>query len=292
MAVYYTRFNSVDTRNCISMLEKHVHALNNACVHNNDITKIIGLQHVPGNVGRLTHFLLKRKTHEIYKYSTLMYSEEGTRQSVEESAYFARYFLNMIGQSVIEYVFSNPGVCQSEISEKCFGLTAEDYHDKHWIASQILSVLGHFGILTKYANGYRKGTRTSVKPLMRTALESYTQLNDKVFKFGFENVRDYIHNKRIGSMSEQWYVRHLLRDPTAWAITRMEVQKTFPGLIGVGGKPLRFDLYIEQDHNVLKCIEIDEASHETNNKKTVEHDQRKLDFTENHNVTLVRMSVN
>lgn len=286
----YTRFNSVDTRKCISMLEKHVHALNNACVHNNDITKIIGLQHVPGNVGRLTHFLLKRKSNEIYKYSTLMYSE-GTAQNVEESAYFARYYLNMIGQSVIEYVFNNPGTCQSKVSEKCLGLTAEDYNDKHWIASQVLNVLAHFGILTKYANGYRKGARTSVKPLLRTARESCAQLNERVFKFGFENVREYIHNKRIGSVSEQWYVRHLLRSRAEWAITRLEIQKTLPGLIGVGGKPLRFDIYIEQDHDVLKCIEIDEAHHEKN-KRTVEHDQRKSNFTDNHGVTLVRMSVN
>lgn len=285
----YTRFNSVDTRNCISMLENHVHALNNACVHNNDITKIIGLQHVPGNVGRLTHFLLKRKKNEIYKYSTLMYSEEGTpHNSVEESAYFARYYLNMIGQSVIEYVFSNPGTCQSEVSKKCLGLTAEDYNDKHWIASQVLNVLAYFGILTKYANGYQKGARTSVEPLLRTARESCVQLNERVFKFGFENVREYIHNKRIGSVPDQLYVRHLLRNPTEWVITRIEIQKTFPGLIGTGGKPLRFDIYIEQDNDVLKCLEIDDE----NNKRNVEHDQRKLNFTENHGMTIVRMSVN
>lgn len=267
MAVY-NRFNSVDTRKCISMLENHVHALNNACVHNHDITKIIGLQHVPGNVGRLTHCFNK-----IYKYSTLMYPS-----NVEESAYYARYYLNMIGQSVIEYVFNNPGTSQSEVSTKCLGLKAEDYNDNHWIASQVLNVLAHFGILTKYANGYRKGARTSVKPLLRTARESCAQLNDTVFKFGFENVREYMQNKRIGSVSAQWYVRHLLRNLDEWAITRVEIQKTFPGLIGVGGKPLRFDIYIEQDHAVQKC-----------NKRNVEHDQRKLDFTENHGVILVRI---
>lgn len=285
----HTRFNIMDTRNCIAQLESRVHELNGACVHNNDITKILGLQHVPGNVGRLTHFLLKRKP-SVYKYSTLMYSENTDHQSIEKAAYFARYYLSLIGCSIIEYVSRNPGCNQSTLSRDCLGLKDNEYNDKHWIASQLLNVLQTFGLLRKYENGYKKNARTSVTLTNPRVGESCAKLRDDVFRFGFETVREYIHTKKIGSVSEQWYVRHLLKNPSDWSIRRLEIQKTFPGLVGVGNRPLRMDVFIEQgQEGVLKCIEIDESHH--TREKTIEHDARKAEYAEQKGIVLVRMPV-
>ena len=272
---------------CIAQLEARVHELNGACVHNHDITKILGLHHVPGNVGRLTHFLLKRKP-DVYKYSTLIYSKDTDGRSIDKSAFFARYYLGLIGRSIIEYVSQNPGCNQSTLSRDCLGLKDGDYNDKHWIASQLLNVLQSFGLLRKYKNGYKKNARTSVT-LTRPIREACAELDDKVFRSGFESVREYIHSKRIGSESEQWYVRHLLRNPWDWSIRRLEIQKTFPGLVGVGNRPLRIDIYIEQE-GVNKCIEIDESHHERDNK-TKEHDRRKEFYTEEQGMSMVRMPV-
>ena len=287
----YTRFNAVDTRNCITQLEKCVHELNGSCVHNNDITKILGLQHVPGNVGRLTHFLLKRKPN-VYKYSTLMYSDTIDSNSIEESAYFARYYLGLVGCSIIEYVSQNPGCTQSKLSTDCLGLKNDDYKDHHWIASQLLNVLQTFGLLNKYRNGYKKNARTSITLTNQRVRESCAELHEKVFRFGFETIHEYIHSKKIGSVSEQWYVRHLLNNKTDWCLRRLEIQKTFPGLVGVGNRPLRMDIFIKQGHEggvINKCIEIDESHH--TRERTLDHDDRKAAYTDRHGVTLVRIPV-
>lgn len=277
------RFNAVDTRNCLFQLERKVHLLNTACIHNNDITKILGLDQVPGNVGRLTHFLLKRKVDDVYKYSTLLLGRNSASSrvqnihyiDVENTAYFCRYYLNLIGLSVIEFVHENPGCTQAHISEKCLGLKKNDYNDQNWIASQLLNVLKHHGLVNKYTNHcWKKGRRTSVTLVNDNVRASCRRLTNRVFRFGYENVREYMHTKRLGTPAQQGYLYHLLNNNATWGIHRIEANKTFPGLVGQGGKPLRINVYIEQEDNVRKGFEIKKKEHNE------EHAKRKLDYND------------
>jgi predicted nucleic acid-binding Zn-ribbon protein len=78
---------------------------------------------------------------------------------------------------------------------------------------------------------------------------------------------------------------------------KFEEEKEFPGLVGVYGKPLRFDFYLP-DHNT--CIECDGIQHfqyqpglqgsEEDFKRQQEHDGRKNRFCLEHNIKLIRLT--
>lgn len=267
--------NRNDTRACIQQLETRVHALNHACIHNADITKILGLQHVPCHVGRLTHALLgTQKQRPVYRYSTLLLPID--ENAIEENAYFARYYLGLIAKSVLDFVRDHPGCSQSTVSRECLGLNPTDYHDHNWIASQLLDLLQTHGVIVKRKHKIQK-------TCVRLTVNSTFGITKDIFRFGYANVREYIEKKNIGSRFEKQYVSHLLRNAKAWGIYRLEVQKTFPGLVGDHGKPLRTNLYIEQScPEVKKCIEI-------NSKES--HDERKLAYMEQNGIILIHMNV-
>ena len=284
----YSTFNPIDVRNCIRCLGDHVRYLNRAKIHNNDITHLLGLQNVPGNRGRLTHFLLHAQQQTpVYKYSTLLYTnDEHEQRDVEHYVYFARYYLRMICHAIVEYIYEHPGCTQAEISKKCLGLAESDYGDKHWIASQLLSVLRHHNVIHKYRGGeYRKGARTSLTLVSDQVADARNSACVALFESGRENVMNYMTTKRIGTQSQMSYARHLLANASVFGIYRIELQKTFPGLHGVGGCPLRFNIYIEQENGTKRLVEISKSPGRR------EHAQRKLQFSmDNDNVVLVQMT--
>lgn len=269
--------HSDDTRACIRLLETRVHALNHVCINNADITKILGLHNVRNHVGRLTHALLKTKKDDVYKYSTLLLSENRAHDDIEENAYFARYYLGLVAKSVMQFVRDNPGCSQATLSRECLGLKPDDYYDHNWIASQMLDLLQAHKVLVK--------RHRNPKTCIRLTVDSIVGIANNVFRFGHATVCEYIQNKNINNRFEKQYVSHLLANAKAWGIYRLEVQKTLPGLVGIKGKPLRMDIYIEQDPPVKKCIEIDH--HHSN----TDHNARKLTYMEQNDIVLVRMDV-
>jgi len=251
--------------------------MNKASIHNYDITHVLGLQHVSSHKGRLTHYLLKtNQPNGIYKYSTLLYDKDETdiRMDIEYLAYSSRYYLRLIGSAIVEYVGNHPGCTQADISRGCMGLDHTDYSDNNWIASQLLNVMNHHNILCKYKNNlYVKGARTHI-----TLVDGGANVCQTMFQSAYADVKTYINNKKIGTVYERSYADHLMLNARAFGIDRIELQKVFDGLDGVGGKPLRYHIYLEQEGGTKRLIEIDHPYNSVTSTQ-VEHDRRKLEFS-------------
>lgn len=76
-----------------------------------------------------------------------------------------------------------------------------------------------------------------------------------------------------------------------------EEEKTFPGLVGVNGYPLRFDFYLPKQNVCIECDGIQHFSYfpafhksEADFKRQQEHDRRKDEFCLSHGIRLIRVT--
>jgi hypothetical protein len=277
----------------LSYLKHCVHALNDRQIHNHDITHILGLQHVPNHVGRLTNYLLKDKRGPVYKTSTVIYSELNNESvervnSIERYAMHARQYLQYLAIEIVVYVSKNNSCTQSEIATNCLGVSR--HNDHNWIACQLLDVMDHHKIILKRKQKFRTSI-TQVDDSM--LIDTICKIKNTMFTFGYAEIQAYMVSKNIGSIHERIYTQHLIKNAKLFNIVRIELQKSFEGLVGIGGGLLRFDIYIEQTNGQKGMIEIDELKHHKYHKPTVQHDLLKLQFSSSSDqYVLIRLDQN
>lgn len=259
-----------------------VHGLNEHHINNRDITRVLGLHHVPSHVGRLTHYFLTKKDGPIYKTGTRIYEKcEETppnyQMGVEDYAYYARDYLRCIAISIVDYVFKTPYCTQSKISSECLGILVNDDHN--WVVSQLLDVMHHHGIVVKSKRGQYTSITLAHPEWIRA--NQITKVNNTMFTCGHASIAEYMRTKRLGFRSEHEliYTQHLIRNALKLKIKSIEVNKSFENLVGISERPLRVDMFVEYEDGTKIMIEIDSPySHHKYHTHTIEHDRRKLDY--------------
>lgn len=113
----------------------------------------------------------------------------------------------------------------------------------------------------------------------------------------FPTMENHVYNKTGCPGCNRSKMEKILAQQLAERRIEFETEKSFPGLVGVGGGQLRFDFYLPK-HKV--CIECDGPQHfqymptfhqcEQNFKKQQEHDSRKEEFCQKNGIRLIRLS--